>query len=832
MEYLNFDIRIGPGRPYLVIAGQQQVGEAEGVLSLDPQAPEIRDALSQLAGRQTDHARLTAFGELLYQYLFTREISEKFEQATGYGLAQNGKGIRVRLRISPPELAVIPWELLHTPSKFFLGTDQKSPIVRWLHVPMPIKSLHAKLPLGVLLVVPDIIELFAALEVEKEIEAIKGALEVMKKEVRLRVLTGKVTLDRIGHHLIDTPFQVIHFIGHAEFREDTGRILLNSDQGGMTWVNEDRFAGQLKNHEALKLVVLNACQGATISGTQAFVGMAPKLVQAGIPAVVAMQYPIYDTAALLFAREFYYALFKGGNAGRVDWALTHARNILMRDFPDQREIATPVLFLRAPEGVLFHKDRGKGLRGAVFSKEALDTEKAITATHLYNQSFADDLEASQDRDLPEHLAKDLHDFQRFKAQQAFRNKLVVASAVIGLLFVTFFWTGFLDLFRFDTLLEGLTLAAGHASDRHDGDYNAVIVAIDDEVHATWRERYARLVDRLAEAGAKVVAFDMTFEHNADRPAADQIKRATQKFAAAIEKARRLETEVVLGYRAFDHGQPAIEEPLRAALGANGLGAICLSSKLGYVVVAPIATSPAGSALPSGTPHPSLSLAALLAFKGAKEFSINWQQKTIDLAPLDIGSIPFSEKRTARGGGCQANEPGSANADLFFDLTPADVVRNNRHSVTFGRVMAEEDASIRRNLFAGKVVFVGQRSKDESFKVFDLKHGSRYGVELHADSFNTILRSLSGGRIVRPLAAGWQLLLLTALILLGLFIRLWIKPGADRWRLVVVICFPPAYAAAVFFLSISQRLLIDWLYHLAGFFFAYYISGRIERRWLQ
>jgi len=45
-------------------------------------------------------------------------------------------------------------------------------------------------------------------------------------------------------------------------------------------------------------VILNACQSSASSSTQPMVGLAPNLVRRGLPAVVAMQYSIYDDTAV------------------------------------------------------------------------------------------------------------------------------------------------------------------------------------------------------------------------------------------------------------------------------------------------------------------------------------------------------------------------------------------------------------------------------------------------------------------------------------------------------------------------------------------------------
>ncbi len=72
----------------------------------------------------------------------------------------------------------------------------------------------------------------------------------------------------------------------------------------------------------LRLVVLNACEGARHGETDAFGGVAQTLLQQSIPAVVAMQLAIPDRAAVTFAERFYAALAEGEP---VDAAISEAR---------------------------------------------------------------------------------------------------------------------------------------------------------------------------------------------------------------------------------------------------------------------------------------------------------------------------------------------------------------------------------------------------------------------------------------------------------------------------------------------------------------------------
>ena len=87
---------------------------------------------------------------------------------------------------------------------------------------------------------------------------------------------------------------------------------------------------------------------ARVDTTDPFSGMAQGLVQQDCTAVVAMQFPISDGAATTFTAEFYGALADGFP---VDQAATSARKALIAEYA--AEWATPVLFLRAPDGRVF-----------------------------------------------------------------------------------------------------------------------------------------------------------------------------------------------------------------------------------------------------------------------------------------------------------------------------------------------------------------------------------------------------------------------------------------------------------------------------------------------
>ncbi len=99
-------------------------------------------------------------------------------------------------------------------------------------------------------------------------------------------------------------------------------MVLCKDDGSPDLVSGEALGRLLHNARGLRLVLLNACEGSRTGQADPFAGVAQTLVQQGIPAVVAMQFEISDTAAIAFAQAFYTGLADGQP---IDVALTHAR---------------------------------------------------------------------------------------------------------------------------------------------------------------------------------------------------------------------------------------------------------------------------------------------------------------------------------------------------------------------------------------------------------------------------------------------------------------------------------------------------------------------------
>lgn len=293
-----------------------------------------------------------ALGDRLFQALFTGRVRQLFDQSRGQVLAGRG-GLRIRVRLDPEDTAStrlggLPWELLYqAETRQFLGLSRRTPISRELVVPQPLRSLAFPAPLRILAVTANPRNT-AVLDLARERQLLEQALR-HSPAIHADFLEV-ATAAELRRALRREQYQVLHFMGHGELEPQSGRgvVLFEDPSGGLDAIPGGGLADELRDCESLGLVVLNACStGQWAAATvDPFAGVAAALVLSGLPAVLAMQAPISDQAAIAFSHELYQHLADGDpvDAAVVEGRLAIQR--LARNGSSEAEWATPVLYLR------------------------------------------------------------------------------------------------------------------------------------------------------------------------------------------------------------------------------------------------------------------------------------------------------------------------------------------------------------------------------------------------------------------------------------------------------------------------------------------------------
>ncbi len=365
VRYLDFDLCVErAGQRYRARVQDSPAGEASCEFSLPGSDLERQQFLAQIGRFQPEPSEDThrkrleqfhavrRFGGGLYQAVFCEGVGERFRASLDEA-AREAAGLRIRLRLADaPELTDLPWEFLYDPSlNRFFCLARETPLVRYLDLPARVRPLAVQPPLRVLVVISSPTD-YPRLDVAQEWQRLDSALLELQEDGRVHLdRLEEATLAALQRRLRRNEYHVFHFVGHGGFDDRTqdGVLIMEDETERGRPVSAQHLGFLLHNHPSLRLAILNACEGGRTSRTDPFAGTAPRLIQQGIPAVIAMQFEITDQAAIALAHEFYGAVADGFP---LDAALAEARLAIL-DQSSGVEWATPVLYMRAASGEVF-----------------------------------------------------------------------------------------------------------------------------------------------------------------------------------------------------------------------------------------------------------------------------------------------------------------------------------------------------------------------------------------------------------------------------------------------------------------------------------------------
>jgi hypothetical protein len=350
MDYADLEVRIlkkdANGYPVeITFNGEQEF--PRGVLS--PDLP----VLTAGAASGQDGVRM-------FQWLFSDDaLKTAWANARGQ---KPQRRIRLRIDEGAPELHRIPWELLRDIGEGGVALDlaaaEATPFSRYIAGAWIPGSPILKRPIRILVAVANPSNLaefgLAAIDPDAELKLLQDALAGTSK-IELVKLEGPCTLEAIDAAL-RKGIHILHFVGHGKYADETSVLFLCDAQGKVLRAKDTDIAemfgrqlvdGGAQADDKLRLVYLSSCQTATRPPTEAFRGLAPRLVAAGLPAVLAMQDLVPIKTATEFSRSFYGELIEHG---QVDRASNAARaSVMTARLPGA---AIPVLFMRLRSGQL------------------------------------------------------------------------------------------------------------------------------------------------------------------------------------------------------------------------------------------------------------------------------------------------------------------------------------------------------------------------------------------------------------------------------------------------------------------------------------------------
>lgn len=303
---------------------------------------------------------LRGWGEALFAAVFTdAQSSTLFNQF----LLQTGAGRRLTVSAGHPAVLAQPWELLRAPGANWLFLEQPGiPIRRALTGTgggrLPQRSA-AKDQVHLLFVVS---RPAGAGFIDPRADA-AAVMDAIGREAPGRVTVEflrPATLDALVERLEDArkpAVDVLHFDGHGVYdthgalaervkaaplpatlgglmreaatatRPHQGYLLFEDERGAERLVPAG-LLGELLWQRRVGLVVLSACQSATVGGEDALGSVAAHLTHAGIPSVLAMTHSVLVATTRALFGPFYRELAAGAAIGA---ALDRARAALYRN---------------------------------------------------------------------------------------------------------------------------------------------------------------------------------------------------------------------------------------------------------------------------------------------------------------------------------------------------------------------------------------------------------------------------------------------------------------------------------------------------------------------
>ena len=268
-----------------------------------------------------------------------------------------GAPLRIRLLIGPSasELNSLHWEMLRDPQDGSpLSTSENLLFSRYLSSLdwRPVR-LRAKGELRALVVIANPSDLsaygLAPIDVEGELARARlGLGEIPVSALPEPGSSRRATLNDLVACLRESDYDILYLVCHGALVKQEQWLWLEDNDGKVARASGAELVTRLNELAARpRLVVLASCESAGGQIGDALTALGPRLAEAGIPAVLAMQGKISMQTVAELMPLFFHELQRDG---QVDRALAVARGTV-RQRPDHW---MPALFMRLKSGRIWY----------------------------------------------------------------------------------------------------------------------------------------------------------------------------------------------------------------------------------------------------------------------------------------------------------------------------------------------------------------------------------------------------------------------------------------------------------------------------------------------
>ena len=358
------DLEIGLHRwsaeSYAVELRYSQPGSDADTRLVQGGSAQVQFDLARLRALALDGA---AYGQLLGESLLKDKVGQAFRAA--WQNAQSlGSPLRLRLFIGPsaPELHGLRWETLRDPlDGAALLTGERILFSRYLSsYDWRRVRLRSQGELSALVVVANPANLATYRPDGRPLAPVDVAGELARAEAGLGEAAvvplasgGAATLDKLVDG-VRAGHDVLYLVCHGALDKSEPRLWLEDDAGQAAVVAGTEFVARLGELlQPPRLVVLASCQSAGTgdeprAGDEgALAALGPRLAEAGVPAVLAMQGNVSMRTVEAFMPVFFREL---QSDGQIDRAMAVARGAVR----ERDDAWMPTLFMRLRSGRLWY----------------------------------------------------------------------------------------------------------------------------------------------------------------------------------------------------------------------------------------------------------------------------------------------------------------------------------------------------------------------------------------------------------------------------------------------------------------------------------------------